>query len=44
LGHAGFVGTHTVFKKATAINPHQFAITLNERVDGGLHLTLQQMI
>lgn len=37
-GHAGFVGTHTVMRK------NSYALTLNERVEGGLRLTLDQML
>jgi hypothetical protein len=44
LGHAGFVGTHTALKRSTEDDPHQYAITLNERIQGGLHLTLDQML
>lgn len=29
LGHAGLIGTHTALKRATADDPHQYAITLN---------------
>ena len=43
LGHAGFVGTHTALKISTDSSPHQFGITLNQRVKGGLHITLEQM-
>ena len=44
LGHAGLIGTHTALKRSTEEDPHQYAITLNERVQGGLHLTLEHMI
>lgn len=44
LGHAGFVGTHTALKRATKENPLQYAITLNERVEGGLHKTLGKIM
>ena len=44
LGHAGLIGTHTALKRSTKEDPTQYAITLNERVQGGLHLTLEQMV
>ncbi|NCQ41131.1 MAG: hypothetical protein GW795_04385, partial [Cyanobacteria bacterium] len=44
LGHAGLVGTHTALKRATADDSNQYAITLNERIHGGLRLTLAQML
>ncbi len=37
-GHAGFVGTHT------AMRTGQYAVTLNERIEGGLRNTLITML
>jgi hypothetical protein len=36
IGHAGLIGTHTGLK----FSSNKYSITLNERTQGGLHLTL----
>ena len=35
IGHAGFIGIHS------GIRFGQYSVTLNQRIDGGLHLTLK---
>lgn len=44
LGHAGFVGTHTAFKRKTNLDPHQYALVFNERMIRGLKVTIQELI
>jgi hypothetical protein len=44
LGHAGLIGTHTAMKRASEHSPYQYAATMNERVQGGLHVTLEKII
>jgi hypothetical protein len=38
IGHAGLIGAHT------GIRFDGYSITFNERIDGGFHKTLEQMV
>ncbi len=40
VGHAGLVGAHTTLSLEKSEGGFQYALILNERISGGLHLTL----